>query len=113
MALTRHVLETALRAGDDADVDGYLLRAADPLDSAVLQHAQQLDLHGLRHVVYIVEKNRSALRHLEAAGVVFDRAGEGAVVVAEQLRLDQALGQDRAAHRDERTAAAPAGVMNE
>ena len=40
-----HLLEVAVRRGDDAHVDLDRLRAADALDDALLQHAQEPHLH--------------------------------------------------------------------
>ena len=77
------------------------------------EHAKQLHLHGRRHVVDIVEEDRAAMRHLEAARAILDRAGERSALVAEELRLDERLGQDRAADRHERPAPARAVVMDQ
>src|SRR5581483_5109004 len=46
-------------------------------------------------------------------GSVLDRARESAPLVAEQLRLDQRLGEERAAHRDERPMLPGARLVNE
>ena len=59
-------------------------------DLAVLQHAQQLRLQLQREVADLVEEERPAVGQLEAAGVRGDRAGEGALLVAEELALDAA-----------------------
>ena len=53
-------------------------------------------------------KMRAAVGQLEAAGPILDRAGEGAALVAEQLRLDQRFREQRAADRDERLVLAAA-----
>ena len=106
------LLQAALRSGDDPHVDRDRLRPADAFDRPVLQHAQQLHLHRPRHVVDVVEEDGAAVGQLEAAGVIPQRAGEGAALVAEELRLDQRLGQDRAAHRA-RTAAGGGGSSGE
>ena len=75
----------------DVDLDGF--GAAEPLELALLQHAQQLDLRGQLHVADLVEEQRAALRELEPALLAILRAGERALLVAEQLRFDQRLGQ--------------------
>ena len=41
--------------------------AAEPLDLALLQDAQQLDLHVARDLADLVEEQRAAVRGLEAA----------------------------------------------
>ena len=53
-------------------------------------------------VADLVEEERAALGHLEAALLAGVGAGERALLVAEQLRLDQRVGQRRAAHLHER-----------
>ena len=67
------------------------LRAADRLDLALLQRAQQLDLRGRRQFADLVEEQRAAVGLDELAGVLVGGAGEGAFLVAEQNRLDQIL----------------------
>src|SRR2546428_13774753 len=41
--------QVAVRGGDDADVHVYRPQAANPLDLALLEDAEQLDLHGSLH----------------------------------------------------------------
>ena len=65
--------------------------AADRLDLALLQRAQQLDLRRQRQLADLVEEQRAAVGLDELAGVLFGGAGEGALLVAEQNRLDQVL----------------------
>jgi hypothetical protein len=48
----------------------------------------------------------SAVGCLELADASRDRAGEGALLVAEQLRFQQVVGNRRAVQRDERPAGA-------
>ncbi len=61
--------------------------------AALLQHAQQARLHRQRHVADLVEEQRAAVGLLDAAdGAFLARAGEGAADVAEELGLDQVLG---------------------
>ena len=61
-----------------------------------------LTCSGKRHVADLVEEQRAALRGLEQAAAVGDRAGERALLVAEQLGLEQALGDRAAVDRHER-----------
>ena len=63
---------------------------AEPLDLALLQHAQQLHLDVGRDLADLVEEQRAAVGLREAAVVALDRAGEGALLVAEQLGLEDA-----------------------
>ena len=95
-------LEIAMGRGEDADVDAARLDAADTLERALLQHAQQLHLHVEAHVADLVEKQRAAVGELEPADASGDRARERAFLVAEELALEQ-LARDRAAiDRNER-----------
>ena len=86
---------------DDARVDRDRLAPADPLDHPLLQEAQQLDLQRQRDVADLVEEQRAAMGQLDLALGRLDRAGEGALLVAEQLAFEQVLGDRRAVDRDE------------
>ncbi len=74
----------------------------DRLGDLFLKHAQHLRLRLHAHVADLVEKNRPGVRRLESPLAIGDRAGKGAFHVAEQLALDQLLGNRRAVHFDER-----------
>ena len=56
------VLEALVRRADDAHVDRDLLPAADALDHALLQEAQQLRLQRHRQVADLVQEQRAAVR---------------------------------------------------
>src|SRR4029078_3005184 len=90
---------------DQADVDLDGLEAADALELALLDRAQELDLHLDRDLADLVEEQRAAVGELEPAGLARRRAGERALLVAEQLGLHQRLGDRRAVHLDERPGA--------
>ena len=78
------------------------LVAADALEGPLLQHAQQLDLRALGNLADLVEEERAAVGLLEAPLAPRDRAGERAALVAEELALEQPLGERRAVQADER-----------
>ena len=80
-------------------------RSADALELLLLQHAQQLRLQVEPHLGDFVEQQRAAVRALERALDALDRAGERALLVAEQRALDEAFGQRRAIQLDERAVA--------
>ena len=84
-----------MRRRDHAHVDRDRLRRADGPHFAFLQHAQQLDLQGERHVADLVEEDRPAVGRLEQPLVRLDRAGERAARVPEQLGLEQRLRESR------------------
>lgn len=85
--------------------------AAQALQPMFLQHTQQLGLHRQRHVADFVQEQGAALRLLEVAAPGLGRAGEGALFVAEQFGLDQALRNRRAIDRDEGRLAAGGMLM--
>ena len=97
---------------DDPHVDLHRLRRADRPHLLLLQHAQQLDLQRQRHVADLVEENGAAAGRLEQPLVVGGRASERTLDVAEQLRLEQLLGDRAAVDRDERLAGARAGPVD-
>src|SRR5438067_1733119 len=75
--------------------------AAEALELALLQHAQQLDLRVRVDVADFVEEERPPFGKLEPSFLARFRAGEGASLVAEQLRFNQCIRQRRAAHLHE------------
>ena len=88
------------------------MRVADALELALLQHAQQLHLQRRAHRPDFVEEQRALVRLLEPPLAVADRAGERAAHVAEQLGLEQRLGNRAAVERDEAVHAPRAVVVN-
>ena len=98
--------EVAIGGGDHAHVDLDGRRGAHRLDLAVLQHAQHLGLGARRHVADLVEEDGAAVGGDELADLLAHRAGEAALLVAEELGLDQLLGDRRAVDLDQRRARA-------
>jgi hypothetical protein len=82
---------------------GHTIRLEDP---------QELGLRGQRQLADLVEEQRAAVGRGEATDAVVDRAGERALQVAEQLGLDQAVGDRRAVDRDERPGVALRGAVD-
>ncbi len=71
-------------------------------EGALLEDLQQLDLHRNRDLADLVQEQRAVrAAALEYALMVVDRAGECALAVAEELRLDQRLGELREIQGDE------------
>jgi len=97
--------------GDDADVDVDGGVGADADDLALLEDAEELDLGGEGHVADFVEQEGAAVGVLEASESGFGGAGEGALGVAEELALEDALGQGAAVEGDEAALAPPAVVV--
>src|SRR5947209_7037388 len=61
------LLERTVRRGDDPDVAPDRVRAADPLELLLLEHAKQLRLEVQRQVTDLVEEQGAAVGELEAA----------------------------------------------
>ena len=110
-AVGDHRIEVLVGRADDPRVDRDRLPPADPLDHPLLEEAQQLDLQRQRNVADLVEEQGAALGELDLADVRLDRAGERAALVAEQLGLEQVLGDRGAIDRDE-VALAPAHLVD-
>src|ERR1035441_5568092 len=82
-------VEVLVRGGDQADVDLALAHVAEAPEFLLLQHLQELRLDGERHVPDLVEKERPLVRDLEKAELGGDRAGESALLVPEELALQE------------------------
>src|SRR5262245_44767089 len=105
-ALAHRAPEIHVRRRQDPHVDRHRADPAEPLDLALLQDAQELRLQVEAQGADLVEEQRAAVGELEAAELLGVRAGEGALLVAEQLRLDQRLGDRRHVDGHERLPAA-------
>ena len=78
----------------------------------VFEHTQQLCLHGHRHLADLVKEQYAAVGLLEQTGTVTLRARERPLGVAEQLALEQRVGDGRAILGEERPALAGAVSVN-
>ena len=99
-------VEIGVGRRDQPDVDLARLGRSEPLELAGLDHAQQLGLLAERHVGDFVEEERAAVGELEAADAIDLRVGERALHVAEELRLEDALGHAAGVDRHHRTVGA-------
>ena len=93
---------------DHAHVDLDRPGAPQPLELARLQHAQQLGLHLERQLADLVEKERRAVRDLEAPDLARQGPGVGALLPAEQLALHEPGRQRGAVDLDHQAAPARA-----
>ena len=87
-------------------------RRADSLELPVLEDPEQLHLEIGGELADLVEEERAPVGQLEAARLRRRRAGEGALLVAEQLAFDEVRRQGRAVDRDERRASAGARLVD-
>ena len=102
MPVAQRRVEIDVGGADQPEVHAHDPVAADRPVLALLQHPQQLGLEVGRHLADLVEQQRAPLGHLEQPFLVALRAGEGPLLVAEQLRLDQVLRDRGAVDLDER-----------
>jgi hypothetical protein len=99
--------------GDHPDVDRLVARAAQPPHRPLLDRLQQLALQGDGQEPDLVEEQRAPVRGLEEAGLGLLGVGERALLVAEQLRFEEGLGDGGAVDVDEGPARArPAAVQH-
>ena len=90
----RHrLVEPLVGGGDDPHVHVKGAVAAQAPDLATVQRAEELGLHRLAHLGDLVEEERSVVGELEETLALADRAREGALLVPEQLRLEQLVQQ--------------------
>src|SRR5436190_19354396 len=97
------LFEIAVGRRDESCVDRNRLRSADGDHLAVLEHAQQLDLRRWRRLADLVEKKGARGGGREQTFLVLHRAGERSLHVAEELTLEQALGEGTTVDRQERS----------
>src|SRR5262249_13838649 len=106
------VLQVAMRRAEQAHVDLHGAVVAQPPDLALLEDPQELDLQRCGHVPDLVEEERAAVGFLEQAPALADRTRESAAHMAEELVLEEGLGDGSAVHGDELLARALASLMD-
>src|SRR2546426_2570132 len=102
-----------IKGGDDAHVGLQHPRPAEPLKLPLLEHPEELRLHGGTHLPDLIEKQRPARGLLEPSRPCRHGPGEGPFFVAEQLRLEQRFRERRAVQRDERPLRAPRPAVDQ
>ena len=107
-AVRQALFQILVGGGDDAHVDLLAARRPQRPDLALLQDAQQLGLQRGRQLADLVEEQGAAVGLDEQAGAIRARVGERAALVAEQLALQQRVGDGGAVDGDERAFAARA-----
>jgi hypothetical protein len=104
-------LQIRVRGADQPHVGGLGARAAQSPDRALLDGGEELGLQRLGELANLVEEEHTAVRGLKEAGLGVARVGEGAALEAEQLGLQEGLGNRGAVDVDERRLAPRAGSM--
>src|SRR5437870_7575903 len=109
----RHLgLERAVGGRDDARAHAARAVGAHRLHLLVLEDAEQLRLHGRRRLADLVEENGALPRLLEEPVAVTLGAGEGPAHVAEELALEERLGEGGAVLHQERRLRARAAAVD-
>ena len=90
------VLQIAVGQGDQAHVDLAALVASDPEEGAVLKHPQQTNLQARGHAGDLVQQDGAPVGGLEMSEPLVRGAGEGALLVAEDLAFEKRFGQGAA-----------------
>src|SRR6185503_15283232 len=90
-ALLHLRLHVLVRGGDEAHVRADGPRPADAEELLGLQGAQQLHLHRGRDLADLVQEEHALVRDLEEARLAAEGAAERALLVAEELALEQGL----------------------
>src|SRR5262249_35555575 len=96
IAPCHHRRERPVGRRDYAHVHLEVTGAAHPLERALLQAAQELGLAGQRDLAHLVQEERAAVGQLHQPLLGGLGVGEGALLVAEQLALEERLGDRRA-----------------
>ena len=104
--------EVLVRRRDHAHINRQRCSRSDRRNHALLQRPQHFRLCREAHIADFVEKERAAVRELELAGAVGERAGEAALHVAKQLAFDQLRRNCGTIDLDERRGSARAERVN-
>src|SRR5439155_1437307 len=104
--------EGNIGGGDDPHVHWHRPLAAERLHLSFLQRPQQLRLSGEGKVDDLIEEKASALGKLELPRLSLMCPGERALLIAEELRLDQGVGNRAAVDGDKRLLATGAQLMD-
>ena len=100
--LRHRMLQVRVRRRDEANVHRDRAPRPDAHDLPLLEHAEQLHLRLEREIADLVEEERPAVRSLEPARLARERARERALLVTEQLALEERRRQRAAVDGDER-----------
>src|SRR6202030_4088061 len=104
------VLRDFVGRGQDAHVYRRFDFAAEAAQLVIFKDSKQFGLSRHWHFPNLIEKNRSALGELKAAGASLESAREGTLFMAEDFAFDQGLGNSGAINGYERTVTARAQV---
>jgi tRNA A-37 threonylcarbamoyl transferase component Bud32/tetratricopeptide (TPR) repeat protein len=104
--------EVAVGGGGQPQVDTDRPRAADALELALLQHAQQLGLQHLWQFANLVQKERAAFGQFDLASLLRKGSRERAALVPEKFSFQQILSDSRTVYGYERPSRAAAARVD-
>ncbi len=108
----RALLQRLQGGGHHAQVDRGRFGCAHAQHFALFQHAQQAGLQRQRQFADLIQEQGAAICGLDQAdAAAAPRAGEGAIAVAEQLRLQQRFADGATVQRDEAPTTTAGGVQ--
>ena len=93
--------EIPVGRGDDPNVHREMFVGAHATDGLLLEDPQELRLQIAGQLADLVEEDRAPVRALEGADASAHRAREGALLVSEELALEEVRGQRGAVDDDE------------
>ena len=105
------MLEIDVGRRHQAYIHGNRFARTDAHHLALLQHPQQLNLHGQRQVADFIQKQRAAMGGLEPAFAPAHRTGKRTGLMTEQFAFREVIADGAAIDREKRTGAA-AQLMN-
>src|SRR5581483_11476738 len=111
-ALFKRRSQVDIRGRQHAHIDMPGLIAAQPLELALLQNAQQLDLYRSRYISDLIQKNGPSIGLLELAKFGDISASERPFFVSEQLALHEILRESGAVDLHERVIGARRMMMD-
>ena len=92
-AVRDHLPERFMGRRHQAEIRMHRAQATHRAEAAGLDQAQQLHLHRQRYLANFIEEQSAAMRRFSQADLALVGASERALLVAEQLALEQRLGQ--------------------
>src|SRR5207245_16188 len=110
--ILHHLRQVLVGGGENPDIDRNRAGPADAPDLLLLEGAQELRLHRHSEIARLVEEEGARGGLLEQPDLPGDGAGEGPLLVAEQLALQERLGNRRAVDREQGPGGAGGAVVN-
>ena len=107
-----HFLQVAIGCGHQTDINFLRLRAAKAFEFPLLQGAQKFWLNFQRNVSHLVQKQRALICQLKPSGLLHNRAGESAPLMAKQFALEQTRGNRRTVELYQGPILAAAAIMD-